>query len=91
MNKDIILDLVFSGQRYADSIKIDDAETYTKCREKLEHKIKKLCKKMPKRERDDFLWDITLLQAKIDSVISEEYFKEGFKLGMTIVIQCFLD
>lgn len=91
MNKDIILDLVFSGQRYADRIKIDDAETYTKCREKLEHKTKKLCKKMPKKDRDDLLWDITLLQAKIESAISEEYFKEGFKLGMTIAIQCFLD
>lgn len=46
---------------------------------------------MPKDEKDNFLWDIGLLQAGIGSAISEEYFKAGIKLGMIIAAQCFLD
>lgn len=91
MNKSIILDLVFDGRCYADKINMNNNKTYTKCYEKFEQKLKQLCEGMPKKKKDNFMWDITLLQAGIDSATSEEYFKEGFKLGMIIATQSFLD
>lgn len=90
MTKELILDLVFSEQCYAEKIKMNDNETYTQCHEELEQKLKKLCENMSNEEKNNFLWDISLLQAGIDSATSEEYFKEGFKLGMIIATQCFL-
>ncbi len=91
MNKSKILELVFSGENYAEKMKMHDNETYTKCYKELEQKLEKLCEGMSKDERHDFLWDIFMLQGGIESAASEEFFKEGFKLGMTIAAQCFLD
>ena len=91
MDKSIIWELVFSGNCYAEKINLDKDETYTKNYEELEQKIKKLCVGMTQEETENVLWDITMLQAGIESVASEEHFKEGFKLGMLLAAQCFLD
>ena len=71
MNKTIIWDIFFNGRCYDQKIKMNDNETYTKCYEEFEQKLKTLCEGMPKAEKDNYLWDITMLQAGIDSAISE--------------------
>lgn len=91
MKKEMILDLVFSGKCYDDRINMNDNESYNKFYEDMEQKFKKLYEDMPKEEKDSILRDIDLLQAGMESAVSEEYFKEGFKLGMLIAAQSFLD
>ena len=91
MDKSIIRELVFSGKCYADKINMSDNETYTKSCEELEQKLKKLCEGMSKTEKYNTMWDFSSLQADIEIVTSEDYFIEGFKLGMRIAVQSLLD
>ncbi|MBD5132554.1 MAG: hypothetical protein HDT28_08235 [Clostridiales bacterium] len=90
MDKSIIWDLVFSGSCYADKIKLGENKTYKKCSSEFEQKLEKLCEGMTEEEKYKLMWDITMLQGSLESEASQEYFKEGFKLGMMIAAQCFL-
>ncbi len=91
MDKSIIRELIFSGKCYADKITLNDNETYHKDCEELEQKLEKLCEGMSKEEKFKVMWDISLLQAGIENMSSEAHFIEGFKLGMKLAAQSFLD
>ncbi len=62
-------------------------EDYDKFREICD----KLCKDFSKEEKYNIIWDIDLAMGAVVDVYINEYFKAGFKLGITIAAQNFLD
>ncbi len=91
MDKSMILELAFSGTNYAETVKITEIAEFKEDYDKFDEICDKLCEGISKDEKHKILWDLELAVFGMGSVYSKEYFKAGFKLGLTIAAQNFLD
>lgn len=91
MENSIILKLVFDGDTYGDKIKINENKDYIKSQQDFDKMIEKLCKDLPEKEKQQLLWDLGMAQGGLEAATADEYFKQGFKLGLTLAAQNFLD
>lgn len=46
---------------------------------------------MSKEEKHKVLWDLETAQMEMECICSDDHFKEGFKLGLLLAVQSFLD
>ena len=76
---------------YFFNITLPDDEEYKKNDKTLREICEKLLKDLPKEENKKISWDLFLALGGIESAIQELYFKEGFKLGLKMGAQNFLD
>ncbi len=90
MNKSIILELTTSGKCYFDDITMADNETYNKCRDETNAMLEHFCKDMGKEERFETMCKFELAQGGLEAATADEYFKDGFRLGLTLAAQNFL-
>ncbi|MDE7083560.1 MAG: hypothetical protein K2O89_07680 [Clostridia bacterium] len=91
MNKSKILELAFDGACYREDIYACKTEEYKKNNKKFTEILEKLCKDLPEEEKNKTLWDLTVAMGGIESAVEEMFFKEGFKLGLIIGAQNFLE
>ncbi len=91
MEKSIILSLVFDGRCYGDKICLFDNKEYSKNSNEFFGICEKLCKNLPDGEKRDTLNKISEALCAMECIASDEFFKEGFKLGLTLGAQNFLD
>lgn len=91
MEKSMIIDLAFDGTCYKDDIKLLDDEEYKKNDKVFWEICEKLLKGLPEEEQKKIDWDLFLALGGIESAIERLFFKEGFKLGLKIGAQNFLD
>jgi len=91
MDKSIILKLVFDGACYGDDIKVYDNEDYRKNSDKFNELCEKLCSNLSKEEKQKIMWDLSLAHGGMESAVCDEYFKEGFRLGLILGAQNFLN
>ena len=91
MKKSIILELVASGDCYFDDINMADSEEYKKCLSEVRDLLKEFCKGMTENEREEIMWKFETAQGGLEAATANKFFKEGFKLGLTIAAQNFLD
>ncbi len=91
MEKSLIVYLAFDGDCYRDNIKLLENEEYKKNDKIFWEICEKLLKDLPKEERKQLDYDLFLARGGIESAIEELFFKEGFKLGLKIGAQNFLD
>lgn len=87
----MIWEIVFNSDCYGDNIVLEENEEYRKNNDELYGICEKLCKDMPEEEKRDILNKIFFAQCGAECVASEEYFKEGFKLGLILGAQNFLE
>lgn len=91
MEKSIILNLVFDGRCYGDEIEPLKQEEYRKNSDEFEKILEKLLKDLPAEEKKKIEWDLSVAHSGMASVAADEYFKAGFKLGLKLGAQNFLD
>lgn len=91
MNKSMIIDLAFDGTCYRDEIKLLEDEEYKKNDKVFWEICEKLVKDLPEDEKKNINWDLFLALGGIEAAIEELFFNEGFKLGLKIGAQTFLD
>lgn len=91
MEKSLIVDLAFDGGSYGDNIKLLDDEEYKKNDKVFREICEKLLKDLPEEENKKISWDLFLALGGIESAIQELYFNEGFKLGLKMGAQNFLE
>ena len=91
MENSIIIDLAFDGDSYRDNIKLLEDEEYKKNDKIFWEICEKLLMNLPQEERKKIDYDLFLALGGIESAIEEIFFKEGFKLGLKIGAQNFLD
>ncbi|MDE5667681.1 MAG: hypothetical protein K2I29_05520 [Clostridia bacterium] len=91
MDKSMILELAFSDKSYDDRIKFADNKKLQESYDKFYEICDKLCKDFSKEEKHNIIWDIDLAMGAVVDVYINEYFKAGFKLGLTIAAQNFLE
>lgn len=91
MDKSLILELAFGGTNYSETVKINDNAEFKENYDKFDKICEKLCEGMSKEEKHKTLWDLELAVFGMGSVYSKEFFKAGFKVGLTLGAQNFLD
>ena len=91
MDKSIILNLVFDGRCYGDDIAPSKNEEYRKNSDEFEKILEKILKDLPEEEKKKIEWDLSVAHSGMASVAADEFFKAGFKLGLKIGAQNFLD
>ncbi|MDE7167371.1 MAG: hypothetical protein K2O28_00820 [Clostridia bacterium] len=91
MDKSIILSLVFDGRCYGDNIVPSKNEEYRKNSDEFEKLLEKLLKGLPEEEKKKIEWDLSVAHSGMASVAADEFFKAGFKLGLKIGAQNFLE
>ena len=91
MQKSIILELVNNGTSYADRSELVNSEKYFKSSIRFYNAIEELCKNLTDDEKQKALDKIMDALGDIESAVTDEYFKKGFKLGLTLGAQNFLD
>ncbi len=91
MDNSLILKLVFDGNCYWEKIGVSKNEEYRKNYDALNEIIEKLTKDLPEKEKKKIAWDAFLAMGGIESTTADEYFKEGFKLGLQLAVQNLLD
>ncbi|MDE6504634.1 MAG: hypothetical protein K2L42_02055 [Clostridia bacterium] len=91
MDKSIILELTASGKCYFDDITMADNEAYNKCRDETNAMLENFCKDMGKEEKFETMCKFELAQGGLEAATADEYFKQGFKLGLMLGAQNFLE
>lgn len=91
MKKSIILELAFGDESYAEKIKLETNEEYNKNNEELYGLCEELCKDMPEEEKRKVIDKIFFAQCGAESIAADEHFKAGFKLGLILGAQNFLE
>lgn len=91
MNKSMILSLIEDGQYYLDNVNLNENKEYEKYNDEVHEMLEEFCKNLPKDKKHDVIWKFELAQGALETITADEYFKEGFKLGLIIGAQNFLD
>lgn len=91
MAKSIIMELADGSTCYTDKIRVSDNEEYDKWQTEYNKNFEKLCALLPEDEKRKVLQDLDVAQGSILCVYAEEYFKAGFKLGLSLAAQNLLD
>lgn len=90
MQKSMILELAGNGSCYMDDISVMENEEYQKCLKEIQEMLEKFCEGMTAQEKHDVLWKFELAQGGMEAITADEYFKQGFKLGLILAAQNFL-
>ncbi|MDE6356242.1 MAG: hypothetical protein K2L67_03265 [Clostridia bacterium] len=53
--------------------------------------FEKFCGEMTEKEKDEIMWRFATAQGEVEAIIADEYFKQGFKLGLILAAQNFLE
>lgn len=91
MQKSMILELVNNGTRYADKAELFNNEKYFESSRQFYNIVDKICKDLSEDEKQEAVDEILDALGDIESIATDEYFKKGFKLGLIIGAQNFLD
>lgn len=91
MKNSIILELVNSGTCFTDKAELFNNEEYFKSSLRFYSIIDEFCKNLSEDEKREALDKLIDALGDIESVATDEYFKKGFKLGLTLGAQNFLD
>ena len=91
MDNSIILELIEESGYFMDNVHAEKQLEYRKCSDEFEKILQKLCANMSDDERRNVLDKIFDAESGMQSVYADEYFKAGFKLGLTLAAQNFLD
>lgn len=87
----MILELADNGTCYTDKIKLFDNAEYRKNSDDIDKICGELCKDLPDKEKHKILCDISEAICAMERIAADEFFKEGFKLGLILGAQNFLD
>ncbi len=91
MRKSMILELADNPTRYKEKIDLFKIAKYKENYDKHYELCKKLCANLPDEEKRNFINEMFFAHGGMESVTADEYFKAGFKLGLIIGAQNFLD
>ena len=91
MEKSLILELIANGKSYMQSINMFGNKDYKKSSDEIDEMFEKFCKGMTEEEKSEMIMQFTSAQGVIEAAVADEYFKEGFKLGLILGAQNFLD
>lgn len=91
MDKSMILELTKGGNCYTDKILMTENAEYNKCSDEVHEMLVELCKNMTEEEKRKTIWKFELAQGGLEATTADEYFKEGFKLGMILAAQNLLE
>ena len=91
MQKSIILELMNGNVNYIDNVHANKVPEYEKCSNEFYGTLEKLCENLPENERLEIFDKLFLAQSGMECVTADEYFKAGFKLGLNLAFQNFLD
>lgn len=91
MNKSKILELAASEESYMEKINIAENAEYKKRLKEIRDMLEKFCKDMTEEEKDEALWKFEAAQSEVEAITADEYFKQGFKLGLILAAQNFLE
>lgn len=91
MEKSIILQLMYYGSRYFERVKLFGIEEYDENINKVNEICEKLCAGLSEEEKYKTIYELDLARGGMEKVAAAEYFKAGFKLGLTLGAQNFLD
>lgn len=87
MGTDIILELAGNATCYFETVHAENKPEYIKCADEFEEILNKLCENLSEDEKREILWKLSLAQGGMESVYADEFFKAGFKLGLTLAAQ----
>lgn len=90
MDKSIILGMAYSSG-YMERILMSKNEKYAGFSKDFEDIINKLCEGMTKEEKNKIILDLDNAQCGMELLTADENFKAGFKLGLLIGAQNFID
>ena len=90
MDKSFILELV-TDSCYIDRINMHGNEKYKKYFNEFNDLIENLGKDMPEEEKFDMLNNLTATQGGLEAAYGDKHFIEGFKLGLRIAVETFLE
>lgn len=91
MKDSLILGLIMDGYEDYYHINLFKNTNYSNNTAKIEKMFEELCKGMSEEEKLKIMRDYDEARNEIETVTSEEYFKKGFKLGLIMGVQNFLD
>lgn len=91
MDKSMIRELAFNSIDYLEKIKVMEIPEYKENSDKFDEICDKLCEGMSEDEKHKILWDLSIAIGCMETVYAEEFFKAGFKVGLTIGVQNLLD
>ena len=91
MQKSIILELVNNGTDFKDRQELFENKEYWQSNTDFNIIIDELCEDLSDDEREKTLEKIFNVLGALEGVVADEYFKKGFKLGLMLAAQNFLD
>ena len=91
MKNSMILELAYSNYYCSDKIKLYDNKEYQKNYNALFEICEELCKDMSDKEKREISNKVFDAHCGAEVVAADEHFKEGFKLGLIIGAQNFLE
>ncbi|MBD5584755.1 MAG: hypothetical protein HDQ88_06705 [Clostridia bacterium] len=91
MFKSLILELAGNATCYMDGILMHNIEEYQENSDKFDKIIDKLCEKLSPEDKYKTVFDLQLAMGGMEAMTADEYFKHGFRLGLIMGAQNFLD
>ncbi len=91
MNKSMILELAHNAYYCSEKLRLNNNKEYQKNYSALFEIFEELCKDMPDEEKREISNKIFDAHCGAEVIAADENFKEGFKLGLIIGAQNFLD
>lgn len=91
MAKSIILEIMNGETSYIDKVRINNNADYRKYSSDYEKTLNILCNGLPDDEKRRLLRDLDTAQGGMFVEYADEFFKAGFKLGLSLAAQNFLD
>lgn len=76
---------------YLDDIVMYNKKEYAKLSKDFEDIINKLCEGMTDEEKYKIIFDFDMARCGMEALTADEHFKRGFKLGLLIGAQNFLE
>lgn len=91
MNISKILELAASEESYMEKISLAENAEYKKRLKEVRNILEKFCKNLTEEEKDEALWKFETARGGLEAITADEYFKQGFKLGLILAAQNFLE
>ena len=91
MEKSLILELIKNGKSYLNSVNMFENGDYKKSVDEIDDMFERFCNGMTEQEKSEMIMKFTSAQGGLEVAVADEYFKEGFKLGLILGAQNFLD
>ena len=86
----MILELA-GGKCYMEKINLFKNDKYSKCIAEVNDVLDKFGTSLPKEEGYKLIMQLEAAQSEVEAITADEYFKQGFKLGLILAAQNFLE